>query len=44
MYINNDLQKPIIFLKFIKNSIFAVDESLKLNVYSLSSIFGKFDY
>ncbi|CAK75255.1 unnamed protein product (macronuclear) [Paramecium tetraurelia] len=43
IYVNKEFEKNIIFLKFIKNSIFAVDQTLKLKVFSLSSIFGKFD-
>ncbi|CAD8139320.1 unnamed protein product [Paramecium octaurelia] len=43
LYMNNEFKLGIIFLKFIKNSIFAVDQTLKLKVFSLSSIFGRFD-
>ncbi|CAD8043036.1 unnamed protein product [Paramecium primaurelia] len=43
IYINNELKQSIISLKFIKNSIFAVDQTLKLLVFSLKSIFGRFD-
>ncbi|CAD8061054.1 unnamed protein product [Paramecium sonneborni] len=43
IYINQEFKQNIIFLKFIKNSIFAVDKTFKLKVFSLSCIFGKFD-